>query len=612
MLTYPLFLIGLAAVGIPIAIHLLQLRRYRKVYFSNVEMLEELESENRRQRNLRQLLILAARILAIVFLVLAFCQPVIPDKDTRMTSGGTAVSVYIDNSYSMECGGMDGSLIEAARQKAREIAAAYSPGTQFQLLTNNASGIQFRWMSHEEFLDAVNEVEAGAVTTPLSSIARRQNEFLHTSTAGNRHAYIVSDFQRTTADLASYPPDSTVLTTFIPLGGTDVANIYIDSLSFNSPSYFRGATVQVEARVRNDGDKAVEKQPLRLYVGNRERAVTSVDIGARSSATVQMTFSIQDDSLMQGYVETTDYPITFDDRMYFSIPVTPQVPMLVISGKDENSFLKRLFQGDSLVEYRQEPYNRMDYEHLSESRFIVLDELHAIPSGLAQSLVQFVKEGGTLLVTPGKGVEASSYNQLLGALQAPQLGRWSDRQVRSRDMASNHPLYQGVFLHTGAGAKSNGDEIEMPTVTGSLCRPSAPGAHRLYTPGTICPHAIQYGALQHSAAASLPPAHRHRPHTHCHTTRRRHSTQADQCRPQCPAHRVHPRHPPHSLPLLPHPPRRNCRGGELPPHPHPRGPPVALVHCPRPALPAGRDSAHPSRTKETHRSIIHACYKSTT
>ena len=87
---------------------------------------------------------------------------------------------------------MDGSLIEAARQKAREIAAAYSPGTQFQLLTNNASGIQFRWMSHEEFLDAVNEVEAGAVTTTLSSIARRQNEFLHTSTAGNRHAYTFS------------------------------------------------------------------------------------------------------------------------------------------------------------------------------------------------------------------------------------------------------------------------------------------------------------------------------------------------------------------------------------------------------------------------------------
>ncbi|MBO4599578.1 MAG: BatA domain-containing protein, partial [Bacteroidales bacterium] len=131
MLTHPLFLIGLVAVAIPIVIHLLQLRRYKKVYFSNVDMLEELQNEDRKQRNLRQLLILAARILAIVFLVLAFCQPVIKNRDSQLKSGGTVVSVYVDNSYSMECGGMDGSLLESARQKAREIAAAYKPGDQF-------------------------------------------------------------------------------------------------------------------------------------------------------------------------------------------------------------------------------------------------------------------------------------------------------------------------------------------------------------------------------------------------------------------------------------------------------------------------------------------------
>ena len=144
MLTYPLFLIGLAAVGIPIVIHLMQLRRYRKVFFSNVDMLEELENENRRQRNVRQLLILAARILAIVFLVLAFCQPVIPEKGSRMASGGTVVSVYIDNSYSMECGGMEGSLLESARQKAREIAEAYKLGSsdyvKLQELTEEKAG----------------------------------------------------------------------------------------------------------------------------------------------------------------------------------------------------------------------------------------------------------------------------------------------------------------------------------------------------------------------------------------------------------------------------------------------------------------------------------------
>lgn len=459
MLTYPLFLIGLVAVGIPIAIHLLQLRRYRKVYFSNVEMLEELESENRRQRNLKQLLILATRILAIVFLVLAFCQPVIPNKDSQQASGGTAVSVYIDNSYSMESGGMDGSLMETARQKAREIAAAYDPGTQFQLLTNEAHGIQFRWLSREEFLEAVGEVKAGAVTASLSNIALMQNDFLHNAPAGNHHAYVISDFQHSTADLNLYPKDSTVLTTFIPLGGTDVANVYIDSLTFNSPAYFKGATVRLEARVRNDGDKAVEKQPLRLFVGKQQRAVTSVDIAPRSSATALMTFTIQDDSLLQGYVETTDYPITFDDRMYFSLPVTQKVPMLVIGGRIENTYLRRLFQGDSLVEYRQEPYERMDYSHLTESRFVVLDELHSIPSGMAQALIDFVKKGGTLLVIPGENVETDSYNQLLRALQAPQVGRWTEKKTRAGAMQTDHSLYQGVF-------QGQHEDNEMPTATG--------------------------------------------------------------------------------------------------------------------------------------------------
>ena len=297
MLTHPLFLIGLSAIAIPIIIHLLQLRRYRKVYFSNVDMLDELQSENRRQHKLRKLLILASRILAIVCLVLAFCQPVIPSKQSPLESGATVVSIYLDNSYSMETGGMEGSLIETAKQKAREIASAYDPGTHFQLLTNNMDGSQFRWLSREELLQAVDLVEAGAVTTPLSVTAARQNQFLLSATAGNRHAYLISDFQRSTSDLSQLPADSAVLSTLIPLGGSQLANICLDSLSFNSPAYFPGATVKIDARLRNLSDKPVEQQPLRLFIGNRQQAATSVDLPANGSATATLTFTIQNDSL---------------------------------------------------------------------------------------------------------------------------------------------------------------------------------------------------------------------------------------------------------------------------------------------------------------------------
>ena len=459
LLTNPLFLIGLVAVGIPIAIHLLQLRRYRKVYFSNVEMLQELKEENHRQNRLRQLLILAARILAIVFLVLAFCQPVIPNKEAQIKSGGTVVSVYIDNSYSMECGGMEGSLIESAKQKAREIAAAYKPSDHFQLLTNEASGAQFRWLSREEFVEAVDAVQTSPVTAMMSVVSRRQNEFLHNASATNKHAYIVSDFQRSTADMTAYTADTTVLTTFIPLGGSDVADLYIDSLAFDSPAYCRGASVTAQVTVRNGGDKAVERLPLRLFVNGKQRALTSVDVAPHSAVTAPMVFTIEEEGVLQGYVETTDYPVTFDDKMFFTLNVAPRVPMLVVGGAGENPFLQRLFAGDSLVEYTHCGVNNIDYAHITEYRFIVLDELSSVPSGLAQTLQQFVSDGGTVLVVPGEKAERESYNRFLASVQAPLLGEWRKGKMRVSDFQVTAKLYQGVFQ----GEK---EDIEMPTVEG--------------------------------------------------------------------------------------------------------------------------------------------------
>ncbi len=143
ILTSPLFLIGLVAVAIPIVVHLFNFRRYKKVYFSNVEFLEQLQSETRRQSNLRQLLIMAARILAIVFLVLAFAQPVIPNKNNPLRSGKSDISIFVDNSFSMD--NTDGSeaLLEKAKAKAREIVSAYSPTDRFQILTNDVEGRQF-------------------------------------------------------------------------------------------------------------------------------------------------------------------------------------------------------------------------------------------------------------------------------------------------------------------------------------------------------------------------------------------------------------------------------------------------------------------------------------
>ena len=98
---YPSFLLALVATGIPVLLHLVQLRRAKRVQFTNVRFIRASQEVTASQRKLKQLLILLCRILFIVFLVLAFAQPFLLG-----TSGGGScgnyVSVFGDNSYYMQ------------------------------------------------------------------------------------------------------------------------------------------------------------------------------------------------------------------------------------------------------------------------------------------------------------------------------------------------------------------------------------------------------------------------------------------------------------------------------------------------------------------------------
>ena len=85
---YPAFLFALAALAIPILIHLFYFRRFKRVYFTNVRFLKEVKEETSARSKLRNLLILATRLLAVAFLVLAFAcwvndPPQAPVPDTK-------------------------------------------------------------------------------------------------------------------------------------------------------------------------------------------------------------------------------------------------------------------------------------------------------------------------------------------------------------------------------------------------------------------------------------------------------------------------------------------------------------------------------------------------
>src|SRR5690554_5352452 len=121
----PLALIGLAAATIPILIHLFNFRKPRRVDFSSLQFLKELERRAMRRMKLKQWLLLALRTLAIAFLVLTFARPTVESAWASVFGARVemATAVIIDNSQSMTVRDSQGELFDQAKELAASLVA---------------------------------------------------------------------------------------------------------------------------------------------------------------------------------------------------------------------------------------------------------------------------------------------------------------------------------------------------------------------------------------------------------------------------------------------------------------------------------------------------------
>ncbi|MBR1784326.1 MAG: BatA domain-containing protein [Bacteroidales bacterium] len=454
--SHPAMLWGLAAVAIPVIIHLLRLRRYRTVYFSNVERLEATSSAQRRHDTIRQWLVLAARVLAIALLALAFAGPSLRRRQATADNTQAAVSIFIDNSFSMSLASADGSMLDEACRRAKELVAAYPVDTRFQVLSGDMTGTQMHLLGSDEAVDAIDQLTSSAAAPTLAEAASRQASFLRQAQARSRHAYIISDFQRSVADLAAMPADSTVSFTLVPLQGVEAANLYVDSVALDAPAYHAGGSVEATVTVANSGQADAHDVPVRLMADGRERALATVDVPAAGKAKCTMRFSLAHGGTTEGMVTIEDYPVTFDNRYHFVISSGDPITVLEIDAAQANPSLARLFANDSLVRFSHTGTPRHDIE---DCDMVVLNELTTISSGASQQLQRWVTDGGSLLVIAPEGHATDALNGLLASLGAPQLGQWVATPAKATSVDGDAPLYRGVF-----SAKT--DDMEMPLTEG--------------------------------------------------------------------------------------------------------------------------------------------------
>lgn len=445
---YPEFLFALFALAIPLIIHLFNFRRYKRVLFTNVAFLREVNERTQSTRQLKHLLVLLSRMLLLTALVLAFAQPVIPRKDAAAVQAEKAISIFVDNSFSMQSENEDGSLFLQALESARSIAAAYPPSASFQLLTHQFEGRHQRFLAREDFLNQLDEIEIGPQARNLSEIVARQRDLLKTADNKDAQLFVVSDFQQNMCDFDALEPDTLVQMHFVIIPTRASDNVYVDSVWFETPFHNLTQQEKLNIRIRNHSEKQVDDMPLTLWLDGRQAAVGSFNTSPQSYTDTALYFSNDEPGFRFGYVDIDDYPVTFDDRYYFAFNVDSTLKVMEITGElapDGPDYFSKLFGDDPLYEFVQTGVRMIDYTVMESQHFIILNQLNSISTGLADALERFVDQGGAVFLLPGLSIDAESLNAAMLRFRGPTFENVVQSDARVNYLDAESPFFANLF-----------------------------------------------------------------------------------------------------------------------------------------------------------------------
>ncbi|NUO03022.1 MAG: BatA domain-containing protein [Saprospiraceae bacterium] len=440
---YPTFLFALTALAIPIIIHLFYFRRFKRVYFTNVRFLKEVKEEKSARSKLRNLLVLAMRLLALAFLVFAFAQPFIP-RNEEVKAGAKAVSIFIDNSFSMNALSQDVPLLEKAKQRAREIVNAYAADDQFQILTNDFEGRHQRLIGKEEAQLLIDEVKATPAVKEMSKVITRQKQTLQTAATENRTAYVISDFQKNVSDFKLYK-DTALAVNLVPLQAVQERNVSIDTAWFEAPVQLVGQTNRLLVKVHNWTNEPVENIRLAIRYEGQNKPVGTLNIPAKSSVTDTVSITVLRTGWHEAELSITDYPVQFDDQYHLAFYVPENILAMAINEAQPNRYLEAAFSGTGYFKLTNAASRSLDYSQFSKYQLIVLNNLNIVSSGLAFELANYVKNGGNLLVFPGRNGDLNSYKAFLQAFPANELVTFDPMERIVGTVNTDEFIFKDVF-----------------------------------------------------------------------------------------------------------------------------------------------------------------------
>src|SRR3954470_17994244 len=446
----PAFLAGLAAVAVPVIIHLINRERKIVVEFPSLMFLQRIPYRSIRRQKIRHLLLLILRCLALALLIAAFARPFFQKRQTAIgASGAREVVIVLDHSSSMGYA----NRWQRARDEAKKVVAGLGATDRGTLIVfaNNASVASEAMATPATLTAAINASKLSAEGTRFAPALKLASQIIAASSLPQREVVLISDYQKVgwvNHNEVTFPRGTKI--TPVDLGGGAPSDVAVSSVTTDRDSTGDRDKVNVAARLINTGKKPATVSAT-LAVGGRDAQTKTAIVAPSTAQQVAFTSIVVPGAATKGTVRITPDSLRQNDVMNFTMAPDEAVPVLIVGPteprENEGLFLSRAFAiGDRpsfrVMDKRQAELTARDFDGKA---LVVLDEVPPPGGEMGKRLRAMIDGGGGLVIVPG-GSRAEAWPAEWRSVMPATVGSVVDRTADAGGTLSSldyaHPVFE--------------------------------------------------------------------------------------------------------------------------------------------------------------------------
>ncbi len=334
-----------------------------------------------------------------------------------------------------------------------KILEMYPTNTTYKFLTNEFASFSNTLKSKDEIEELLTELRMSNISRTLPEAYTRLISHTLQQNEKNKDIYIISDFQKSTiGNFEQLELDSANQIFISPIFFDATKNIFIDSIYLSNPFLVANEKNQLKVIIKNSGFEEATELPVKLFINEIQsaNALVSLSPGGSEEITFEISYNLK--KVNRCRINFEDYPVTFDNDLYFVLKLENKINVMEIRKEDEISPVEQVYGNRSLFNYTSQIASSTDYSLIRQFDLVIVNGLQSVDNSLSIELNNFVDLGGSLLIIPGNNPDVNSYKSLLNSIDLV-VNDTSRTDVSMPDLTD--PFYENIF-------ESDNERIDMP------------------------------------------------------------------------------------------------------------------------------------------------------